>query len=107
MLAPEVPPRIIDKAPTAELRPDQTDQDSLPAYDVLDAILHGFIEETKSIAEIVDATGHERELVEKVVRLVYNSEFKRRQSAPGPKISAKAFDKDRRYPITNAFLKYA
>ena len=84
------------------LRPDQTDQDSLPPYEVLDAILHGLVEEEATLDEIV-ARGHDPATVERVQRLLYTSEYKRRQAAPGVKIGARAFGRDRRYPLTNAF----
>jgi NAD+ synthase len=97
-----IPPRILTKAPSAELRPDQTDQDSLPPYEVLDDILHGFIEEEISLEEIV-ARGHDGATVKRVQGLLYGSEYKRRQSAPGVKIGPRAFGRDRRYPIVNRF----
>ena len=98
-----IPQNIISKAPTAELRPDQKDQDSLPEYKVLDEILESLIEEELSIEDIV-ALGHDRDVVLKVARLLDIAEYKRRQAAPGTKISSKAFGKDRRYPITNRFV---
>jgi NAD+ synthase len=97
-----IPQAIIDKAPSAELRPDQTDQDSLPPYPVLDAILTGLVENELSIDEIV-AQGHERALVERIEKLLNIAEYKRRQSAPGPKLSPRAFGLGRRYPITNGY----
>ena len=97
-----IPDRILTKPPSAELRPDQKDQDSLPEYADLDAILHGLVEEEASLDEIV-ARGFPRETVERVQRLLYNSEYKRRQAAPGVKIGLKAFGRDRRYPIVNGF----
>lgn len=97
-----IPERIISKAPTAELRDNQTDQDSLPPYDVLDAILRAFVEKERSLLEIV-ADGYDVETVRKVERLLYIAEYKRRQAAPGVKISARNFGRDRRYPITNHF----
>jgi NAD+ synthase len=97
-----IPQSSITKAPTAELRPNQTDQDSLPPYDVLDAILHGLIEEEKSVDEIV-AGGFDRATVSRVQRLLYSAEYKRRQAPPGVKITRKSFGRDRRYPMTNAF----
>jgi len=97
-----IPERILTKAPSAELRPDQTDQDSLPPYEVLDDILHGLIEEEISLAEIV-ARGHDAATVKRVQGLLYGSEYKRRQSAPGVKIGPRAFGRDRRYPIVNRF----
>ena len=97
-----IPERILTKAPSAELRPDQTDQDSLPPYEVLDAILHGLVEEEATLDEIV-ARGFDGATVERVQRLLYNSEYKRRQAAPGVKIGGKAFGRDRRYPLVNRF----
>jgi NAD+ synthase len=97
-----IPERILTKAPSAELRPDQKDQDSLPEYAELDAILHGLVEEEATLDEIV-ARGHAPETVERVQRLLYNSEYKRRQAAPGVKIGPRAFGRDRRYPIVNGF----
>ncbi|MBO9473410.1 NAD+ synthase [Shimia sp. R10_1] len=97
-----IPPAIIDKPPSAELRPDQKDEDSLPPYDVLDAILYMLVDEDKSVAECV-AAGYDRETVKRVEHLVYISEYKRFQSAPGARLSRKAFWLDRRYPIVNRF----
>ena len=97
-----IPQNIIDKAPSAELRPDQTDQDSLPPYPVLDDILECLVEQEMSIDEIVKK-GHDREIVEHIEHLLYIAEYKRRQSAPGVKITRKYFGRDRRYPITNRF----
>jgi NAD+ synthase len=97
-----IPQSSITKAPTAELRPNQTDQDSLPPYDVLDGILHGLIEEEKSVEQIV-AKGFDRATVSRVQRLLYSAEYKRRQAPPGVKITRKSFGRDRRYPMTNSF----
>ena len=97
-----IPTRILTKAPSAELRPDQTDQDSLPSYDVLDGILHGLVEEEATLDEIV-ARGFPAADVERVQRLLYGSEYKRRQAPPGVKVGPKAFGRDRRYPIVNGF----
>ncbi len=97
-----IPQNIIDKAPSAELRPDQTDQDSLPPYPVLDDILECLVEKEMSTAEIV-ARGHDEPTVHRVEHLLYIAEYKRRQSAPGVKITRKNFGRDRRYPITNRF----
>ena len=99
---PVIPQSIIDKAPSAELRPDQKDQDSLPPYPQLDAILTALVEDDMSIAQIV-AQGHDQALVERIERLVNIAEYKRRQSAPGPKLTFKAFGLGRRYPITNGY----
>ncbi len=97
-----IPESSITKAPTAELRPNQTDQDSLPPYDVLDAILTGLVEEELSVDEIV-ARGFVRETVVRIQHLLYLAEYKRRQAPPGVKITRKSFGRDRRYPITNGF----
>ncbi|RZF52594.1 NAD+ synthase [Acinetobacter halotolerans] len=99
---PVIPERVITRPPSAELRPDQKDQDSLPAYDVLDAILYAYIEEDLSQADII-AKGYEAEVVEKVIRLVDRNEYKRRQGAIGPRISSRAFNRERRYPIVNGW----
>ncbi|AML50135.1 NAD+ synthase [Falsihalocynthiibacter arcticus] len=95
-----IPVSIIDKPPSAELRPDQKDEDSLPPYEVLDAILTGLVDKDLSVAEIV-AQGHARETVKKVEHLLYISEYKRFQSAPGTRLTKGAFWLDRRYPIVN------
>ncbi|MDH5379045.1 MAG: NAD(+) synthase, partial [Gammaproteobacteria bacterium] len=97
-----IPLRIIDRPPSAELREDQTDQDSLPPYEILDPILEAYVEKDLSGAEIV-ALGFEKAVVERVIRLVDMNEYKRRQSPPGIRITPKAFGKDRRMPITNAY----
>ena len=97
-----IPERIITKPPSAELKPGQTDQDSLPPYDALDEILEGLIESELGVEEIV-ARGHDRATVNRVWRLLENAEYKRRQAPPGVKITSRSFGRDRRYPITNAF----
>ena len=97
-----IPENAITRAPSAELREDQTDQDSLPPYDVLDDILECLVEDEMRIADVV-ARGHDRETVKKVERLLYIAEYKRRQAAPGVKITRKNFGRDRRYPIVNRF----
>ncbi len=97
-----IPENILTKAPTAELRENQTDQDSLPPYDVLDDILACLVEKEMSVPDII-ARGHAPDVVKKVERLLYISEYKRRQAAPGVKISSRNFGRDRRYPITNRF----
>jgi NAD+ synthase len=97
-----IPENIITKAPTAELRENQKDQDSLPAYEVLDDILACLVEHEMPLLDIV-ARGHPAEVVKKIERLLYIAEYKRRQAAPGVKISLKNFGRDRRYPITNRF----
>lgn len=99
---PVMPERVITKPPTAELRENQKDQDSLPPYEVLDPILHGLVEEELSVADIV-ARGFDRDTVIRIERLLYVAEYKRRQSPPGVKIGIRNFGRDRRYPITNAF----
>jgi NAD+ synthase len=97
-----IPESSITKAPTAELRPNQTDQDSLPPYEELDAILHGLVEEELSVSQIV-ARDFPRETVTRVQRLLYSAEYKRRQAPPGVKITRRSFGRDRRYPLSNAF----
>lgn len=97
-----IPESILTKAPTAELRPNQSDQDSLPPYETLDDILHCLIEREQGIDEIA-ARGHDLEVVREVSRLLDMAEYKRRQAPPGVKITNRAFGRDRRYPITNAF----
>ncbi len=97
-----IPQAVIGRPPTAELRAGQTDQDSLPPYDLLDGILQRFIEGEASVDEIV-AEGFERSTAERVASLVLRAEWKRRQSAPGPKVSRRAFGRDRRYPITSGW----
>src|SRR5262249_35042288 len=97
-----IPRATIEKPPSAELRPNQLDTDSLPPYDVLDPILKGYVEEDRSFAELVDG-GYDEEMVRRVIRLVDTSEYKRRQAAPGVKITPRAFGRDRRMPITNRF----
>lgn len=95
-----IPPRVIDKPPSAELRPDQKDEDSLPPYPVLDAILHGLVERDASVADLV-AEGFERATVKRVEHLLNISEWKRFQSAPGTRLTTRAFWLDRRYPMVN------
>ncbi|MGH6952571.1 MAG: NAD+ synthase [Alphaproteobacteria bacterium] len=97
-----IPERVLTKAPTAELKPNQRDEDTLPPYAVLDRILEALIEHEKGIDEVVQE-GHERELVLKVWRMVKRAEYKRRQAPPGVKLTRRAFGRDRRYPITNGF----
>jgi NAD+ synthase len=103
MMGPEgevVPPQIISKPPSAELRPDQKDEDSLPPYEVLDAILYGLVEKDLALKDLV-AQGFDVDTVRQVEKLLYISEWKRYQAAPGPRISPKAFWLDRRYPLVN------
>jgi NAD+ synthase (glutamine-hydrolysing) len=95
-----IPETVLEKPPSAELRPDQRDSDSLPPYEELDPILEGYVEDDRSVAELVDA-GFDAEVVNRVARLVDRNEYKRRQAPPGVRVSPKAFGKDRRLPITN------
>jgi NAD+ synthase (glutamine-hydrolysing) len=97
-----IPERIITRAPSAELRADQTDQDSLPPYDILDAILQGYMVENRSVDELI-ADGLPEEAVRKVVRLMRINEYKRRQSPVGIRVSERAFGRDWRYPITSKY----
>jgi len=97
-----IPQRVIDRPPSAELREDQKDEDSLPPYDILDPILERYIELDQSPAEII-ASGFDAEIVKQIVSLVDRNEYKRRQAAPGVRISKRAFGRDRRYPITSAY----
>jgi NAD+ synthase (glutamine-hydrolysing) len=99
-----IPQRVIDRPPSAELRPDQKDSDSLPPYDVLDAILEAFIEEDLSVDEI-EARGFDRATVGRVLDLVKRNEYKRRQAPPGVRVSRRAFGRDWRYPITNGYRR--
>ena len=100
-----IPERILTKAPTAELKPNQTDQDTLPPYDILDSILKAYVEDDKGLKEIVEM-GFNKEIVRTVIRMVDTSEYKRRQSPPGIKITPRALGKDRRMPITNKYESY-
>jgi NAD+ synthase len=97
-----IPERIITKPPSAELRPDQKDEDSLPPYDQLDAILQALVEADESVADLKEK-GFDEDTVKRVSRLLDIAEYKRRQAPPGVKITRRAFGRDRRYPITNAF----
>jgi len=100
--APWIPEASITKPPSAELRPDQTDDQSLPPYDLLDPLLEAYVEQDRSAAELI-SDGYDPEIVDQITRLVDLAEYKRRQSPPGPRISTKAFGKDRRLPITNRY----
>jgi NAD+ synthase (glutamine-hydrolysing) len=100
-----IPDRVLWKEPSAELKPDQRDADSIPPYDKLDPILKAYIEEDRSFDEIV-SLGCEPECVKKVIDMVDKSEYKRRQSPPGIKITQRAFGRDRRFPITNKYRSY-
>ena len=99
---PVIPENILVRAPSAELRENQTDQDSLPPYDVLDAVLERLVEREESVATIADA-GFDRDMVMRIERMLYLAEYKRRQAAPGVKVTLKNFGRDRRYPIVNRF----
>ncbi|MEQ7874084.1 NAD+ synthase [Sphingomonas sp. ASV193] len=100
---PVMPQRVIDKPPTAELRPNQKDQDSLPPYDVLDRMLESLVEKERSVAETAAATGEPETLVADIEKKLLRAEYKRRQAPPGVKLGPRNFGRDRRYPITNAF----
>ena len=97
-----IPGRILTKAPSAELRENQKDSDSLPPYEILDPILRGYVEDDRSFEELV-AAGHDPATVTRVIQLVDRSEYKRRQAPPGVKITARAFGRDRRMPLTNRY----
>ena len=101
-LSEVIPSRVIARPPSAELAPDQVDQDSLPPYDILDDILKRFVEEKQSVDSII-SQGHTSEDVNKITSLILKNEYKRRQSAPGPKVSSNAFGRERRYPMTSKF----
>ncbi len=102
---PVIPRASITKPPSAELRPNQVDQDTLPPYEVLDPILQAYVEEDKSLADIL-AMGFEEETVRRVIRLVDSNEYKRRQAPPGVKITPRAFGRDRRLPIANRYREW-
>ena len=102
-VAPVIPERILTRAPSAELRPDQTDQDSLPPYELLDAIVEGYMEQNQSIASLI-ARGFDEASVRKITRLIKLNEYKRRQAPPGVRVTTRAFGRDWRYPITSRFL---
>jgi NAD+ synthase (glutamine-hydrolysing) len=99
---PVIPESVLRRAPSAELRPNQTDQDTLPPYEVLDAILEAYVEEDRSLADIV-ALGYDEATVRQVVTMVDRNEYKRRQAPPGVKITSRAFGRDWRLPISNRF----
>ena len=102
-VAPVIPERILTRAPSAELRPDQTDQDSLPPYELLDAIVEGYMEQNQSIASLIER-GFDEASVRKITRLIKLNEYKRRQAPPGVRVTTRAFGRDWRYPITSRFL---
>src|SRR5437763_15403385 len=95
-----MPAAVLDTRPSAEPPPDQQDTDSLPPYDVLDPIVEGYVEDDLSVGELI-ARGHDVDLTRRVARMIDRNEYKRRQAAPGVRVSPKAFGKDRRLPITN------
>jgi NAD+ synthase (glutamine-hydrolysing) len=102
-VAQVIPERILTRAPSAELRPDQTDQDSLPPYALLDAIVEGYMEQNQSIASLIER-GFDEASVRKITRLIKLNEYKRRQAPPGVRVTTRAFGRDWRYPITSRFL---
>ena len=102
--SPVIPERVIERPPSAELAPDQKDEDSLPPYPVLDDILERYIELDQSRREILDV-GYEQSVVDRVLRLVEQNEYKRRQAPPGVKITSRAFGRERRFPMTSGFNK--
>ncbi len=99
-----IPQRVIDRPPSAELAPDQKDEDSLPPYDILDPIIELYVEQDKCFDDIV-AKGYQPEVVTRIIKLINQNEYKRRQAAPGVRISERAFGRDRRYPITSGFVR--
>jgi len=99
-----IPQRVLDRPPSAELRPDQVDQDSLPDYNVLDAILQMSVEQDKPRSEIIEA-GYDAQVVDRIIRMVQFNEYKRRQAPPGVRITRRAFGRDRRYPITSGYRR--
>jgi NAD+ synthase (glutamine-hydrolysing) len=98
-----IPSAVLDKPPSAELRPGQRDDDNLPPYDVLDRILHGYVELDRTPSDLVNE-GFDSETVHAVVDLVNRAEYKRRQAAPGPRVTSRGFGRDRRMPITNGYV---
>ena len=100
-----IPKRVMTKAPTAELRPNQKDSDSLPVYPVLDPVLKAYVEDDREFDEMLKM-GFDRKTVERVIRLVDSSEYKRRQTPPGVKITPRGLGKDRRFPITNKYRSF-
>jgi NAD+ synthase (glutamine-hydrolysing) len=102
---PPIPPRVLDKAPSAELRPDQKDTDTLPPYEVLDPIVEAYVQDDRAPEDIIAERGLDPKLVDRVVEMIDRAEYKRRQAAPGIKITPKAFGRDRRLPITNRYRR--
>ena len=105
-VSPVIPERMITRAPSAELRADQTDQDSLPPYEIVDAIIEGYIDHNLPVSTLA-RSGIDRQALEQVVRLIRINEYKRHQSAPGPKVTVRAFGRDWRYPLSNGFRETA
>jgi NAD+ synthase (glutamine-hydrolysing) len=103
---PPIPQRVLDKPPSAELRPDQKDTDTLPPYEVLDPIIEAYVEDDRSPEDIIAERGLDPKLVDRVVEMIDRAEYKRRQAAPGIKITPKAFGRDRRLPITNRYRRF-
>ena len=101
-ISTNIPERVISRAPSAELAPDQKDSDSLPPYEILDPILEAFIENDQSVEQI-GALGFDKQTVSKVLQMVKRAEYKRRQAPPGVRISQRAFGRDWRYPITSGY----
>jgi NAD+ synthase (glutamine-hydrolysing) len=101
---PVIPQRVFDRPPSAELAPDQKDTDSLPPYDILDAILERYVERDQSAEDII-AAGFDPATVRRVAAMVDHNEYKRRQAPPGVRITPRAFGRDRRYPITSGFAR--
>ena len=100
--APVIPTNVLTKPPSAELRPDQRDDQSLPPYEVLDPIIEAYVEDDRTAGELIEM-GFDEVVVRRIVGLIDRAEYKRRQFPPGPRITTKAFGKDRRLPITNAY----
>ena len=101
-ISPAIPENVITRPPSAELRPDQQDQDSLPPYELLDEVLQRYVEEDWSVEDII-ADGYDEAMVHRIARLVLINEYKRRQAPPGVRITHRAFGRDRRYPITSGW----
>ena len=97
-----IPQRVLERPPSAELAPDQKDEDSLPPYEVLDPLLERYIEKDESVEQII-AAGFDAAVVKRIARLVLHNEYKRRQAPPGVRITQRAFGRDRRYPITSGY----
>jgi NAD+ synthase (glutamine-hydrolysing) len=102
---PVIPQSVLEKAPSAELKPNQVDQDTLPPYEVLDPVMQAYVEEDKSLADIL-AMGFDEETVKRVITMIDRNEYKRRQAPPGVKITPRAFGRDRRLPIANRYREW-